>query len=68
MNARLRLRLQVEGRFFDETPAFQARDVFDIGILPTYRLSRESSFVARVIYTTGTITGIEGGAGLVIQL
>lgn len=68
INTRLRATILAESHFFDETPVYQARKVFDIGVLPTYRLSHETTLVTRFIFTTGTISGIEAGAGLAVQL
>ncbi len=68
ITGRFRTTVLAEGHFFDQTPVFQARDVFDIGIAPTYRLSQETSLVTRFIYTTGTISGFEGGVGLNVSL
>ncbi len=65
---RFRTSVLAEGHYFDQTPTFQARDVFDIGIAPTYRLSQETSVVTRFIYTTGTISGFDGGVGLSVLL
>ncbi|GMQ80601.1 MAG: hypothetical protein BMS9Abin05_0029 [Rhodothermia bacterium] len=57
-----------EGSLYDKTPAFQGRYVFDIGIVPTYRLSQETSVVSRFIYMTGTISGFDGGVDLSVIL
>ena len=68
INARLSTTFLAEAHSFDETSAYQARTVIDVGAVPTYRLSQKTSLVGRAIYTLGTITGFEVGAGLAVRL
>jgi len=53
-----------EGRMFDKTSLYEKRSMVDLGLVPSYRLSPEATLVGRFVYTLGTITGLEAGAGV----
>lgn len=55
-------------RSYEETPVYPSRTVVDIGVLPALRLSPTVSVPARAVYTLGTISGLEVGVGLALDL
>ncbi len=59
--------LLVAGRKFDETEIVEERTLFDVGVLPSMRVSKTATIVTRFIYTAGTITGFEASGGLVMR-
>lgn len=58
----------IEGRLFSETDLVQKRTMVDLGLLPSIKISSQASVVGRFIYTLGTITGFEAGAGVAMAL
>ena len=63
----LNLTLLAETRLFSESKQ-PKRSMFDVGVEPSYRISSEASVIGRFVYTLGTITGFEGGAGISLDL
>jgi hypothetical protein len=58
----------IEARRFDKTDLFQERTMVDLGIMPSIHISPQASLVGQFIYTLGTISGIEAGAGIAVAL
>ncbi|GMQ80759.1 MAG: hypothetical protein BMS9Abin05_0188 [Rhodothermia bacterium] len=76
VRASYRMRLQsavaltflAEGRFFNKSKRYPKRSMIDVGVVPSYPISPQTSLVGRFVYTLGTITGLEAGVGLEIIL
>lgn len=62
------LGLLAQARLFDETDAFEARNLFDAGLTPVIAVSDQVALQLRFIYTLGDFTGFEAGGGLVVEL
>lgn len=54
----------VQGRLYGETAAYAAQRLVDVGLLPELRLSSRATFRPRFVFTAGSFTGVEFGAGL----
>ncbi len=57
----------VGARSYDDTAFYGSRQLLDIGVEPSVRLSDKMSLATRFIYTLGSIDGFEGGVGLVVD-
>ena len=58
----------LEGRSFNETELFDKRTMVGIGVLPSLNISPQAALTGRLIYTAGTISGIEAGLGIAFGL
>ena len=52
---------------FDETQIVEERTLFDVGVLPSVRVSKTATVVTRFVYTAGTITGFEASGGVALR-
>lgn len=61
------LRMSAAGRWYDETTGFESKTLLTFGLSPQIAVGERLSISPRVAYTTGSLTGLEGGLGLGAQ-
>lgn len=61
------LELSAAGRWYDETSVYESQTVGTVGLAPRVSLGDVIRVSPRAAYTTGSITGLEGGLGLTAQ-
>ena len=64
VSSRLRIGALVQGRFYSESAAFDARTLYDVGLVPEFDIARGLTLLGRIGGTFGTLQGINVGGGL----
>jgi len=72
-NSRLSTRFIAEGRFYQNTPAFEGVNLFGAGLAPSLALAENFQLLAQLKYQTGSfktgasLSGLEAGLGMLVN-
>lgn len=62
------LQLSATGRWYDETTAYESQTLGTVGLTGYFSIGESLTLSPRAAYTAGSITGLEGGIGLSVEL